>query len=256
MRTTLSICCLLGLLIALPLRAAETLTLFAASSLAQTLERISADYTQAHGVKIRTVYAASSTLARQIAQGAPADLYLSAHPRWMDYLAEQQAIDSTTRINLLRNTLVVIAPANSPLTPFAADKHWPITTQLQGGRLAAADPAHVPAGLYLKETLQALNLWTLAEPHLTRSNNVRSALVLVERNEAPMGVVYASDAKASSKVKILANINPALHSPIIYPLAITAQAANNADAQHFYHYLQSQSALTQFQQDGFAAYAE
>ncbi len=146
-------------------------------------------------------FASSSTLARQIEAGAPADLFISADQKWMDYAVDKKAIDTATRQTLLGNSLVVVAPKASEQKDFTIDSKTNWTSLLNGGRLAVGDPEHVPAGIYAKEALQKLGAWDTLSPKLAPAEDVRGALALVERNEAPLGIVYGSDAVASKGVK-------------------------------------------------------
>lgn len=149
-------------------------------------------------------FASSSTLARQIEAGAPADLFISADQKWMDYAVDKKSIDTASRQTLLGNSLVVVAPKASEQKDFTIDSKTNWTTLLNGGRLAVGDPEHVPAGIYAKEALQKLGAWETLSPKLAPAEDVRGALALVERNEAPLGIVYGSDAVASKGVKVVA----------------------------------------------------
>lgn len=243
--------CVLGLgLASMVTQAAETVTVFAASSLTNALNEVAALYEKQAGVKARISYASSSTLARQIAQGAPADIYLSANERWMDYLQEIDTIQPKTRQSLLENHLVVVAPNDYPKDHIEVTADWDLDQALEGTRLAVGDPNHVPAGLYTKESFESLGLWQQALPLLAQANNVRSALLLVERKEAMLGVVYKTDAMISKKVKIVSELPDNSHSPISYPVAIVKDRDIDT-VLGFYHFMLSKQAAEVFARYGF-----
>lgn len=195
-------------------------------------------------------YAASSALARQVESGAPADVFLSADEKWMDTLQKDGKIASGTRGDLLGNTLVLIAPADSKATVDFA-KPGSLTAALgSGGKLSMADPDSVPAGIYGKEALGKLGLWDGVQPKVASAENVRAALKLVESGEAPLGVVYTTDAKASVKVRVVATFPEASHEPIRYPAAVIA-GSSNADAAGFRMFLGSAQAQAIFARYGF-----
>lgn len=240
----LVLCCLVA-----ALRAGETVTVFAAASLGGVLDGIAAAYEARTGVHVATSFAASSALAKQIANGAPAELVLSADEGWMDWLAERKLIDPASRSDLLANALVIVAPADKPIVlkverDFAADKAFP-------GRMALADPASVPAGIYAKEAFTRLGWWTWLEPRVAPGSDVRAALRLVETGEADCGVVYATDAKASARVVVVATVPAELHRPIRYPLAATPAAGPAARA--FLAFLRGPEAGAAFARAGFTA---
>ncbi len=231
----------------------EKVTVFAASSLTNALTEIADNYQALHSVKIRLSFASSSALARQVEYGAPADIYFPANQKWLDYVIEQQVVDADSRVTLLTNQLALVAPVNSERLPTQVDDDGfslPILTRLEGGRLALGDPSHVPVGQYAKQALQYYQQWEGLEPHLARANNVRGALVLVERGEAPLGIVYQTDAEVSTKVKRVALIPKESHSPIEYPMVMVDKNPSKAST-HFYHYLQSAEAKSVFKQHGF-----
>jgi molybdate transport system substrate-binding protein len=232
-------------------RANDGITVFAASSLTSAVSEISQRYTKASGERVRLSFASSSALARQIAAGAPADIYLSANQDWMDYLAKRGLIDSDSRAARIGNRLVLVVPANSPL------QRMPITRTLDlpkllapDGRIAVGDPAHVPAGAYAKHALIKLELWTDAAPRLARLDNVRHALALVERGETPLGIVYATDAKITDKVRIVGEFPTDSHPAITYPFVILKGRRNESVAA-FYAYLTGKTGLTVFRDFGF-----
>ena len=205
------------------LRAADqdTVTVFAAASLTDALQQLAADWRQQGGGEVRYSFAASSTLARQIEAGAPADIFISANPEWMDYLAGKNLIIPESRTAPLGNDLVLVAPADSPLAAVQIDSGLDIAALVSpGDRIATGDPAHVPVGMYAQQAFTKLGLWEKVDPLLARADSVRAALALVERGEAPLGIVYASDAVASSKVKVVGKFPADSHDPINYPFAI------------------------------------
>lgn len=230
-------------------QAAEKITVFAAASLTNALQDIATDYQKSHPVEIVSSYASSSVLARQIEQGAPADLFISADQQWMDYAAGKQQIIPASRYTLLGNDLVLIAPKTGT-AKVTLDKQTNWTSLLAGGRLAVGDPDHVPAGIYAKEALQSLGAWTVLEPALARANNVRAAMALVERGEAPYGIVYGSDAVVSDKVKVAATFPAESHKPVEYPMAIVNDH-QTAAVSAFYDYLKGPQAAAVFKHYGF-----
>lgn len=208
--------------------AGETVTVFAAASLTAPLAELAKSYETRTGVRIVTSFAASSSLARQIEHGAPADIFCSADLTWMDYLAERTLIDGASRCDLLGNALVVIAPLGKPFT-LRLDKDFPAEAAFTG-RLAIGDPASVPVGVYAKEAFTNLGWWGWLEKRLAPTADARAALKLVESAEVDAGVVYATDAKASRAVTVIATVPATLHKPIRYPFAATAGAGPAARA--------------------------
>lgn len=225
--------------------AAAPMPVFAAASLQGVLDDVAADWTRRTGRRVSLVYAASSTLARQIDQGAPADVYFSADRHWMDWLAQRGRIDAATRADVLGNTLVLIAPRVAPPGTRASDvpaAGSPPAAWLPGGlgargRLAVADVYTVPAGRYAKQALQAIGRWDAVADRLAMGDNVRAALAFVARGEAPLGIVYATDARAEPGVRVVATFPDDTHAPIVYPVAAVAGAGR--DAASFVGYLQS-----------------
>jgi molybdate transport system substrate-binding protein len=227
-------------------RGAEVMV-FAAASTASAIQDIIALY-GARGA-VAASFAASSALARQIENGAPADIYISANPRWMDALAGAGLIETASRRDLLGNRLVLIAPADSPVRVDLSA--MPALDALLGdGRLALADPAHVPAGQYARAALEALGLWPAVAGAVAPMNNVRAALVLVERGEAPLGVVYATDAAITDGVRVAAVFPESSHPPITYPAAIVAGHASPA-VRAFHDFLFADAARAVFAAHGF-----
>jgi molybdate transport system substrate-binding protein len=229
---------------------AQDLTVFAAASLKEALDEAEQQFQRANGQKVVVSYAASPALAKQIENGAPADVFISADPGWMDYLAKRQLINTATRTNLLRNRLVLIAPADSRLTARIVPG-FPLAKLLGGGRLAVADPDSVPAGKYARAALEKLGVWASVEPRLARGDNVRAALNFVARGETPLGIVYQTDAYAEKKVKVVAQFPADTHPPIIYPAALTA-GARHAAAPAFLAFLKSKAARAVFEKYGFS----
>ncbi|HIF7275645.1 TPA: molybdate ABC transporter substrate-binding protein [Yersinia enterocolitica] len=229
---------------------AADITVFAAASLTNALQDIAVQYKKEKQVDVVASYASSSTLARQIEQGAPAGLFISADQQWMDYAIDKQQMVANTRYTLLGNELVLIAPKDSKITKVAIDKKTDWKKLLEGGRLAVGDPDHVPAGIYAKESLENLGAWATLAPEMARANNVRSAMALVERAEAPLGIVYGSDAIASDKVKVVGVFPEASHKPVEYPMAIV-KGHENPTVTAFYDYLKSPAAAVIFEKYGF-----
>ena len=237
---------LLALFLSAQMAMAEV-TVFAAASLKTALDQVAADFTQATGTPVTLSYAGSPALARQIAQGAPADLFLSASTEWMDVLAARGLIQPASRRDLLGNRLVLIGPPDAAPVILSPDLDLPAL--LAGGKLSMALVDAVPAGQYGKEALAALGLWSFVEKDVVQSDNVRAALHLVALGEAPLGIVYASDAVAEPRVAVLATFPADSHRPITYPAALTTTAGPQAAA--FLDYLASPQALLQFTAQGF-----
>jgi molybdate transport system substrate-binding protein len=230
--------------------AAEKITVFAAASLTNALQDIAAQYQKEKKVAVVASFASSSTLARQIEAGAPADLFISADQKWMDYAVEKGTIDTATRSTLLSNSLVVVAPKASDRAPFTVNDKTDWVKLLDGGRLATGNPDHVPAGIYAKEALTRLGAWQTLEPKLAPAEDVRGALALVERREAPLGIVYGSDAVASKGVKVVATFPEDSHKKVEYPMA-DVKGHKNASVEGFREYLQGPEASAIFKRYGF-----
>ncbi|OCA54479.1 molybdate ABC transporter substrate-binding protein [Photorhabdus namnaonensis] len=230
--------------------ATEKVTLFAAASLTNALDDIAALYKREQKGEVAASYASSSTLARQIEQGAPADIFISADQQWMDYVAGKKLIIDETRLTMLGNQLVLIAPKASRLNKVDINKETKWKSLLEGGRLAVGDPDHVPVGIYAKESLQYLGAWETVNPLLARTSNVRSGLALVERAEVPLGIVYGSDVVASDKVKVVGIFPEESHKPIEYPMAII-KGHSNPNVLDFYEYLKTPEAVAIFKRYGF-----
>lgn len=230
--------------------AAEKITVFAAASLTNAMQEIAENYKKQHDVDIVYSFASSSTLARQIEQGAPADLFLSADQQWMDYISGKEGIEKDSRVTLLGNELVLIAPSSAADKKIDINKETDWSSLLGDGRLAVGDPDHVPAGIYTKEALQSLGSWELLEKKMARANNVRAAMALVEREEAPLGVVYGSDAVASSKVAVVGVFPKDSHKPVEYPMAIV-DGHKKPEVTAYYDYLKGADAAVVFKKFGF-----
>jgi molybdate transport system substrate-binding protein len=246
----------LGILVALSLllgascagQAAEV-TVLAAASLTDALGQIDADFEKASGHKVKAAFGGSSALAKQLEKGAPADLFISADVPWMDYVAKAKAIDDASRTNLLGNHLVLVGPASSTGS-VTIDSDYDLAGALKGGKLSVADTAAVPAGKYAKASLEKLGLWSKVEGSLAQGENVRAALALVERGEAPLGIVYQTDALVA-KVKVLGTFPDDSHPPIVYPAALTVAGAKSDAAKAYLDYLRSDAAKAVFAKAGF-----
>ena len=222
---------------------------FAAASLKDALDAADAGWTKESGKQVVPSYAASSALAKQIEQGAPADIFISADEDWMNYLAERKLIKPDTRFDLLGNTLVLIAPKDSKIETTIAEG-FPLASLLGGGHLAMANTNSVPAGKYGKAALAKLGVWDSVKDKIAQADNVRAALKLVSTGEAPLGIVYGTDAKSDPNVKVIDTFPEGTHPPIIYPIAIMA-SSTNADAPALLAYLKSAAAQGAFKDQGF-----
>jgi molybdate transport system substrate-binding protein len=222
---------------------------FAAASLKNALDDIGAAWTASTAKAIAVSYAASSALARQIEQDAPADVFILADLDWMDYLAARKLIRPETRTNLLGNQLVIIAP-KADARPLVLGPGFDLAKALGGGRLAMADVKTVPAGKYGKAALEKIGAWAGVGDKIAQTENVRAALVLVARGEAPLGIVYRSDAVADPTVAIVATFPQDSHPPIIYPVAVTQRSVSR-DAMEFVTFLKSPTSASIFQARGF-----
>jgi molybdate transport system substrate-binding protein len=237
---------LLAALLLLPLPAfAADITVFAAASLAETMNRLAADYSKQNGKTVAVSLAASSVLARQVEASGGADVFVSADEEWMDYLDSKNFLAAGTRKDLLGNRLVLIAPLDGAAIRLTRGRN--LKSVLKGGRLAIADPTTVPAGKYGKEALTALAVWDGVP--LALAENVRVALAYVARGETKLGVVYETDARAEPRVKVAATFPENLHTPIRYPAALTRDA--RPEARGFLEYLSSPAARSVFEKAGF-----
>lgn len=229
--------------------AAQEVVVFAAASLKDALDSLGDRFAMQSGNEVRISYAGSGVLARQIIEGAPADVYISANSQWMDEVGAAGLIAPGARLDLLGNTMVLIgAPEAAPVT-LGPDTDFPAL--LAGGKLAMGLVDSVPAGQYGKAALENLGLWDQLAPDVAQADNVRAALRLVSTGEAPLGIVYASDTKAVSNVTILATFPEDSHPPIVYPAALLSDAEGEA-ARAFYDYLTTSEAATIFEQYGFS----
>ncbi len=227
--------------------AGEPLLVLATASLAGPMEAIAARFSRATGVRVNVSHAASSTLARQIEQGAPAAVFISANPQWMDYLTSRGLVLEDTRFDWLGNHLVVVSAAAERRTDDLA-------TTLARGRVAIGEPSHVPAGIYAREALRTLGLWDTVEARAVRADNVRAALVMVARGEVAHGIVYATDARLESDVAVIAALPDDSHAPIRYPAAAMRPA--HPDAQAFLAFLRSPAVSDLMREAGFDVIAE
>jgi molybdate transport system substrate-binding protein len=253
-RAVLSIAALIAIVVAGPFAAAAAqdrpLTVFAAASLRNALDAVNAAYVMQGGPEVAVSYAASPALARQIEAGAPADVFISADLDWMDHLKQRKLVASGSDFILLGNRLVLIAPKDSTVS-LAIGAGFPLAAALGDGRLATADVMSVPAGRYAKAALASLGVWASVEGRLAQAENVRAALKLVATGEAPLGIVYATDARAEPGVKVVGLIPEASHPPVVYPAGMVASAADPALAQRYLGFLRSPAASTLFAAHGF-----
>jgi molybdate transport system substrate-binding protein len=231
--------------------AQDSLTVFAAASLKNALDDTNAAFSKSTGIKVVASYAASSALVKQIEQGAPADVFISADLRWMDYAAEHRLIKPDSRVNLLGNRLVLIAPKDSKLDTITIAKGFDIAKLAGDGRIAVADVKAVPAGTYAKAALEQLGAWTAAEPKLAMAENVRATLAFVARSETAIGIVYETDAKIEPKVKIVGVFPDESYPPVTYPVAATA-ATTNAALARYLNFLRTPAAKAIFEKYGFS----
>jgi molybdate transport system substrate-binding protein len=225
---------------------AKGILVFAAASLALPLQKIADDFAKNKSEKVRISFASSSTLARQISKGAPADIYISANQKWMNHLSQRNAIVLTTKRALLSNELVMVSPTGSA----HLSKPFSINSLLDEGRLAIGDPDHVPVGIYGMQALKSLKMWRAAQDHLARLTNARTVLAFVERGETPAGIVYRSDAHANKKINVVFTFPHDSHDPISYWAARTRQE-NAPAAQRFFTILFSPASKDVFKRHGF-----
>jgi molybdate transport system substrate-binding protein len=227
----------------------KSLTVFAAASMKNALDAVDADYSAKTGVHIVASYAASSTLAKQIEQGAPADIFLSADTDWMDYEIARKTINEPTLVNLLGNSIVLIAPNDSKIDNTAIGQGFDLAKLAGSGKIATGDMQAVPVGKYAKAALEKLGAWQAAEPKFAMAENVRAALTLVARGEAVLGIVYSTDARVEPGVKIVGTFPPDSHPPIVYPVAATLTA--KPEAAGYLDFLRSSAAKAIFEKYGF-----
>jgi molybdate transport system substrate-binding protein len=227
----------------------KTLTVFAAASMKNALDDIDAAFTAKTGVKVNASYAASSQLAKQIEQGAPADIFVSADTDWMDYAIGKKTINEPTRINLLGNSIVLVAPKDSKIDNVTIGQGFDLAKLAGDGKIATGDVKSVPVGKYAKAALEKLGAWSAAEPKFAMAESVRAALTLVARGEAALGIVYSTDAKVEPGVKTVGTFPADSHPPIIYPVAATSTAKPEANA--YLDYLRSSAAKAVLEKYGF-----
>jgi molybdate transport system substrate-binding protein len=232
----------------------KPITVFAAASMKNALDEVNTLFTNHSGIKVVASYAASSALMKQIEQGAPADIFLSADLDWMDYGVKHNLIKNDTHENLLGNRLVLITPKDSKIDKVTIAPGFDLAGLVGNGRIATGDVRSVPAGLYAKAALEKLGVWSSVESKLAMAENVRAALVLVARGEAPFGIVYETDAKVDPGVKIVGVFPENSHPPIIYPVAITKNA--KPDAAQYLAFLTTPEAKAVFERYGFRVLAK
>ncbi len=227
----------------------KSLVVFAAASMKNALDDIDAAFTTKTGVKVSASYAASSALAKQIEQGAPADIFVSADTDWMDYATSKKNINEPTRVNLLGNSIVLIAPKDSKIENVTIGPGFDLAKLAGDGKIATGDVKAVPVGKYAKAALEKLGAWQAAEPKFAMADSVRAALTLVARSEATLGIVYSTDAKVEPGVKIVGTFPADSHPPIIYPVAATTTA--KTEAADYLAFLKSSAAKTILEKYGF-----
>jgi molybdate transport system substrate-binding protein len=232
-----------------PARAQEAVTVFAAASMKNALDDVNTAFGAASPIKVVVSYAASSALMKQIEQGAPADVFISADLEWMDYGSQKKLVKDDTRVNLLGNKLVLIAPKDSKTGNVTIGQGFDLAKLTGDGRVATGDVRAVPVGKYAKAALEKLGSWTAIEPKMAMAENVRAALALVGRGEAPLGIVYETDAKVEPAVKIVGTFPADSHQPITYPVALTVTA--KPDAAKYIAFLRSPAAKAIFEKYGF-----
>jgi len=235
-----------------PPAAAQTVTVFAAASLKDALDEIDGRFQALGGGRAAISYASSASLARQIENGAPADIFISADSDWMDHVEKRRLVRAGTRTNLLRNEIVLVAPAESHATLTIGPK-FPLARLLGDGRLAMGDPVSVPAGKYGKAALEALEVWASVADRVARAENVRAALAFVARGEAPFGIVYRTDAAAERKVRIVGVFPASSYPPIVYPAAML-QDGRSPGAGKYFQFIRSAEARAIFHRHGFVPY--
>jgi molybdate transport system substrate-binding protein len=253
-RRPLLAACAAWLAVAAPLQAQapEGPVVFAAASLTDAMKALGEQWRAKGHPLPRFSFAASSALARQMEQGAPADLFASADEPWMDYVQQRELIVTDTRVSPLANSLVLIAPADSARAPLTLARDTGLLA-LAGadGRIATGDPSNVPVGKYAQAALTWMGQWEAISPRLARADNVRSALLLVERGEAPLGIVYATDAAASRGVKVIGTFPVESHPAVTYPFAVARRAADNKAARDFFAFATGTEAEATYRRFGF-----
>jgi molybdate transport system substrate-binding protein len=229
---------------------AADMLVFAAASMKTALDEVNAAFTRQTGTAVRASYAATSALMRQIEQGAPADLFVSADLEWLHYGMERRLLRPDSRVDLLANRLVLIAPRDAPQAALEIRPGLDLATLIGTGRIVTGDVRSVPVGRYAKAALETLGLWPAIEPRLAMVENVRAALALVARGEAQIGIVYATDAQAEPNVKVIGTFPAESHPAVIYPVALTATAKPGSEA--YLAFLRGETAGSIFVRHGFA----
>lgn len=232
----------------------KPILVFAAASLKNAFDEVAAVWSAKSKTEVKSSYAASSALAKQIEAGAPADIFISADLDWMDYVDQKKLIKTGTRTNLLGNSIVLVASKDWNKGDVKIGPAFPLASLLGDGRLAMADVNTVPAGKYGKASLEKLGVWDSVSGKLAQTENVRAALALVGRGEAPLGIVYKTDAAAEPNVKILGSFPADSHAPIVYPAA-ELDSSKNPKAAEFLRFLSSPEAKTIFEKSGFTVIA-
>ena len=227
----------------------KTITVFAAASMKNALDDVNAAFLKSSGVKVVTSYAASSALAKQIEQGAPADVFISADLDWMDYSAQKKTIKDDTRVSLLGNRLVLIAPKESKIDKVEIGPGFDLAKLIGDGRITTGEVTSVPVGKYAKGALEKLGIWASVEKKFATADNVRAALALTARGEAVLGIVYETDAKVEPGVKIVGAFPADSHPAIVYPVAATVSAKPETAA--YLSFLRSAASKTIFEKYGF-----
>ncbi len=240
--------------LASPALAAEKVTVFAAASLKNALDAVNDAWQQQSGHAVTASYAASSALAKQIEAGAPADIFISADLAWMDYVAGKTLIREDSRSTLLGNRLVLVAPA-ADARPVEIGEGFDLKARLAGGKLAMGAVDSVPAGKYGKAALEKLGVWSSVEQDVAGAENVRAALLLVSKGEAPLGIVYETDAAADPSVKIVGTFPESSHPPIVYPIAILSESTH-PEAAAYLDFVRSPAAKPLFEAQGFTVLAK
>jgi len=228
----------------------NSLTVFAAASMKNALDEVDLAYTRTTGVKIVASYAASSALAKQIEQGAPADIFVSADTDWMDYAADKKVINRPTRLNLLGNSIVLVVPRDSAIDKVSIGQGFDLAKLAGDGKIATGDVNAVPVGKYARAALEKFGAWQQAAPKFAMAESVRAALTLVARGEAALGIVYATDARVEPGVKIVGAFPPDSHPPIVYAVAATTTAG--PEAVSYLAFLRSSAAKAIFEKYGFS----
>jgi len=229
--------------------ATPTLTIFAAASLTDVMEQIGAAFTAETGVPVRTSFAASSALARQIESGAPAHVFVSADQAWMDYLVQRGRVVAASQRMIAGNSLVLVAPVDSSVRTAVLDPATFAAALGERGRISMGDPESVPAGRYGRDALQSLGVWPTVSTRIIPADNVRTALNFVARGEAPLGIVYATDARLEPRVKVVAVFPKGSHASIVYPAAAVTGGGPQAD--QFLRFMSGPVAMNLLNRAGF-----